>query len=331
MIYPWLQSSLERVSAQLKSDRLPHALLISGAPGLGKSRLALEIARLCLCMAPAGDSACGSCKACHLMTSGSHSDFRRLSPQEGKKQISIDDVRTMVEFAHGSSMQKGRKVIVIEPIESLNRSSANALLKTLEEPSKGSLLILVAQRQEAVLPTIRSRCQTVHVRTPNMSVAKEWLGREQAELSDDELSRYLSWSGGAPLRAKAFVAMDAAAMQSALLTGLSSVLKREQTVSSFAAECDDDMLAVRLEWLLQWSEQMILHASTGEENAYLFEDSVKMLSYLAMRSSREQLFGLREYLLQQLALLSGNTNPNSALLFESVLLQWFALMAKRAA
>lgn len=330
MIYPWLQDFMGRVAEQLALDKLPHALLITGAPGLGKLSLAKEIAALCLCNAPKNGVSCGLCKSCQLVEADSHSDFRYLTPAEDKKQIAVDDVRAMVEFAFGSSMQSGRKVVLIEPVEALNRNSANALLKTLEEPSKNSVLILVAERQDAVLPTIRSRCQLLSVATPSSDAAKQWLACAHPDLSELEVARYLSWAGGAPLRASSFVEMDAAALQGALLAGLSSVLKREASVSAVASQFDDELLGVRLEWLLQWCEQMILHASTGQEDAYLYHDSIKMLSYLATRARMEQLFCLRDYLLEQLALLLGNSNPNSALLCESVLLHWFSLMPRRA-
>jgi len=129
--------------------QLPHALLISGQRGVGKSELAWAFAESLLCETPTATAqACGSCAACGWLALGNHPDFRLLQPDamaaeegespdgSGKKkpsqQITIDQVRALDEFLHVGTHRDGARVILVNPAEAMNRSTANSLLKSLE-------------------------------------------------------------------------------------------------------------------------------------------------------------------------------------------------------
>ena len=193
---------------QSQRGRLPHALLISGQRGLGKFELAQAFAKSLLCETPLpGSLSCGKCLACNWFDQGNHPDYRLLQPQalaedseaeDGKKkasqQITIDQVRGLDEFFNVGTHRAGLRIIVVNPADAMNRNTANALLKTLEEPSPNTLFLMISSEPLRLLPTIRSRCQTVPIGLPPASVC-------EAALAQDGLAQAGQWlalAGGSP-------------------------------------------------------------------------------------------------------------------------------------
>jgi DNA polymerase III subunit delta' len=197
---------------------MAHALLLGGPAGNLKSDLAYAFAAslLCECPEPTG-AACRRCAACNWLEQGNHPDFRWLRPEiaeeaseagkegkevrEGKggsKEITIDQVRALGDFLTIGTHRAGNRVILVTPAEAMNRNTANALLKSLEEPRPGTVFILVSDHLERLLPTVRSRCRIVHVGQPDKQLALEWL-KEQG-VADGE--QWLALAGEAPELAK---------------------------------------------------------------------------------------------------------------------------------
>ncbi|WP_153146374.1 DNA polymerase III subunit delta' [Dechloromonas sp. H13] len=201
---------------QAQRARLPHALLLIGQRGLGKFALAQAFAQGLLCESPADDgTACGRCLACNWFEQGNHPDYRLLQPQalgeeadaeDGKKkasqQITIDQVRGLDDFLNVGAHRAGLKVVVISPADAMNRNTANALLKTLEEPAPSTLFLLVSNEPLRLLPTIRSRCQVVPVSVPPAAVAESALAADGL----DQPGRWLALAGGSPCLASELAA-----------------------------------------------------------------------------------------------------------------------------
>ena len=195
-------------SLQSQRERLPHALLLVGQRGLGKFALARAFAKSLLCEQPLnGGHFCGGCLACNWFEQENHPDFRLLQPQAmaeeagveegGKKasqQITIDQVRALDDFFHVGTHRAGLKVIVINPVDAMNRNAANALLKILEEPAPGTLFLMVSSEPLRLLPTIRSRCQLIPVGIPPTAVAEAELAAEGIK----QPARWLALAGGSP-------------------------------------------------------------------------------------------------------------------------------------
>lgn len=193
----------------------PHAILLAGAGGIGKSRFGGAMAQRLLCEAtltPAAP-ACGSCEACRLFSSGNHPDIRCVIPEadaeadgdgadgaEKKKassQILIGQIRALEDFVYIGGHRGNRRVIVIEPAEAMNAAAENSLLKMLEEPPAGVCFILISDRWRKLLPTIRSRCRTINLGRPGAADAKAWLTAQGAS----KALPLLPLTGGAPIRA----------------------------------------------------------------------------------------------------------------------------------
>ena len=173
---------LERVEAFIASSRIPHAILIDGAEGTGKHTLAKYIAAAAVCT---GDNKpCGCCTACHLFSVGSHPDVRVITPE--KKQLSVDEVRSLRQDAFLKPSQSERKVYIIERCENMQPPAQNALLKILEEPPQGVVFILVSISAEKLLTTVRSRCITLSLCEPQEDEAIAYL-KEKTSYSGEEI------------------------------------------------------------------------------------------------------------------------------------------------
>jgi DNA polymerase III delta' subunit len=159
------EAAVRAIGAMIRG-RTPHALLLVGAAGVGKTTLATDLAAGLLCAAadPA-QRPCGSCRACRLVRSGGHADVHRLGPEGPGRQVVIGGpgarargIRDLIAELALLPVEGGARVAIIESAQRMNEDAQAALLKTLEEPPTGTVIILCADAEEPLLPTIRSRC-----------------------------------------------------------------------------------------------------------------------------------------------------------------------------
>lgn len=216
--YSWLESSIEKLP-----DQLPAALLIYGQRGIGKYHLARALAQALLCQKPVATAIpCGDCQGCHLFSVGNHPDFRQLQPEtdteeapdtkparSGTKKpstvIGVEAVRALAGLVTTAAHRGGAKVILISPVEALNQSAGNALLKMLEEPGSDTYFILVSNDRNRILATIRSRCFQLPVRVAPGVAEPSWL----SEHDQSRAQVALSLSSNAPLAARELAGDDA--------------------------------------------------------------------------------------------------------------------------
>jgi DNA polymerase-3 subunit delta' len=158
------EKAVRLIRAGLKRERVAHAYLFSGPPGAGKREAALELAKALNCPSAPRDDSCDRCETCRRIEHGNHPDVVRLAP-EGTS-IKIDQVRRLQrEFAYAAAEAEYR-VVIIEEAETMTVEAANSMLKFLEEPVTPMVAVLIADREDAVLPTIRSRCQQIRFVQP---------------------------------------------------------------------------------------------------------------------------------------------------------------------
>ena len=189
----------QRLRSALCSPRLPHAWLLHGAKGIGKQLLAHDMARMFLCTERNHQGgACGSCHSCRMMAADSHPDFRALLLKEGKRDIPVAAIRNLLEFLALSGNESSHRVALIDDADRLNTSAANALLKGLEEPAPGCLLILVAHDLQRLPATVRSRCVLQGCTTLDEASMRTVLAR--MELDADTTTLALNIGYGQPGR-----------------------------------------------------------------------------------------------------------------------------------
>jgi DNA polymerase III subunit delta' len=244
---PWLAAQRDALLAQRG-----HAWLLHGPSGLGQYDLALSLAQAWLCEAPgklSTDAACGQCPSCHMIASRAHTDLVVLMPEtlmlahgwplsekaqkeiddksrKPSREIRVDAMREAIEFAQLTSGRGRSKAVLVYPAERMNNATANALLKTLEEPTGDVKFALASEAAHLLLPTIRSRCQSFALRWPSQSDATDWLRAQDggAKLDDVALRTALAAAGGRPLDATYLLAAGAinhwAKLPKALVHGL---------------------------------------------------------------------------------------------------------------
>lgn len=142
----------------LATGRLAHAYLFVGPQGVGKTTTALEFAKALQCSSSI-DEACGQCTACRKVTDMAHPDVIWLEPQG--RQILVDQVRELQRRLMYKPLEGARRVAILKDAQELNLQAANALLKTLEEPPAHTVMVLLADSESSLLPTVVSRCQRV--------------------------------------------------------------------------------------------------------------------------------------------------------------------------
>ncbi|HEY0823717.1 MAG TPA: DNA polymerase III subunit delta' [Ramlibacter sp.] len=196
MTAPWIRAQLRQLLAQRG-----HAWLLHGPSGLGQYELALSLARAWLCDRPTPDGACGACDSCHQVDVRAHTDLAVLMPETAmlelewplgekaqgelddkkrkpSREIRVDAMRDALEFAQRTSGRGRGKVVLVYPAERMNQVTANALLKTLEEPPGDVRFVLATEAAHQLLPTIRSRCLGHALAWPAQDEAGAWLQEE---------------------------------------------------------------------------------------------------------------------------------------------------------
>ncbi|MFC1542806.1 DNA polymerase III subunit delta' [Pseudomonadota bacterium] len=153
----------QRFVSGLDNQKLHHAWLLYGVKGIGKATEAMAMAALYLCEnRGVNGHACGECHACCMIKAGSHPDLISVERLEKKRDISVDQIREVLSFLSLSGMESERRVVFLDDAETMNIQAANALLKGLEEPSSGSLLLMACHDLIRLPATIRSRCMLGH-------------------------------------------------------------------------------------------------------------------------------------------------------------------------
>lgn len=200
---PWLDAALAGLVKLVRSRQIPSGLLVTGPDGVGKGLLVRTFLQRIACTdAGARDLPCGRCNGCRSFLGSSHPEILVVQPAESGKDILVDDIRAVIDFlslSHGGPA----RLVFIEPAEAMNANAANALLKTLEEPPAGAMLLLSAARPARLPATIRSRCRVLRIPTPDHATVRAWLAPvARSEVGVDEA---LAASLNRPLDARALL------------------------------------------------------------------------------------------------------------------------------
>jgi DNA polymerase-3 subunit delta' len=333
---PWLRGAQQRLRAALAAQRLPHSLLLLSAPGLGAEQLANWTTALALCES-LEPRPCGVCASCRLLRADTHPDSHLVRLEEDARQIKVDQVRDLIDSLALKSYRGGYKVGVIEGAESLNANGANAFLKTLEEPTADTVLIIIARPSHRLPATVVSRCLRLTLQPPPREVAIAWLKAHTAAPAADAApasaagsapasaaasSAAQSWdaaldlAGGAPLRAAELHALGIAALDAEMGESLSQLAAGAVDVTLLAERWVKSDPELRITWLENWITQRV-HASLGGAASHQSAEPVRLPAALLkakIRALFELLDAARD--LRRLA----STGMNQQLALEALLL-----------
>lgn len=312
-VLPWHMAQWQQLESLRQNDRLPHALLLSGPEGIGKRRFARVLMQALVCDAPTAEGACGQCRGCRFGMD--HPDLHTVTAPEGKKQIAVDQVRELVEICNKTAHSSGgRKVIQIFPADAMNNNTANALLKTLEEPSGDTVLILVSDAPARLLATIRSRCRQMAFPVPERELALNWLrvmipDEKQCLACLDEMS-------GRPLAAKALFDEDGLALRRQCDEALSAWFAGQNTLNQTV----ELLLEREFEFLLDWLTQRfhkLFRSNMAAQSGQLLDPWAHWASRPATRISRQL-----DTALELRAQMQRGVALNKRLTLESFLIAW---------
>lgn len=328
-LYPWQQHAWQALLQRHQQQGLPHALMFSGYRGLGKTHLRQHLAKWLLCSQPTSESGCNQCQSCQLMHAHSHPDILVVTPEEGKKQIRIDDIRQVNHFLSQTPQISRCQVVLLSPADVLNPNAANALLKTLEEPAGNSFLLLETERFGSVLPTIRSRCQRISLAAPTVEEGSAWLLQQLnahgIEHTDESVRQALASQRGAPLAAYEYLACNMASQHQQWLQALHAWSHRnaslEQTLSVWS-KCELSQLLPWWHCVLSTALKLSLGALNDDGN-HSHDDRARAVLLNDFCFDKPALLALQHRLTEaQGRMLTGVGNDNRALLLESLLLDW---------
>ena len=319
------------LQAALRSQRLAHALLFHGEEGIGKLLTARVLAQAVNCEAtppPDPPDACGACRSCHQIETGAHPDVTILTATSGKGET--DQTREIESRFIYRPLIGLRKIVILDNADLLRREAANALLKTIEEPPPDSLIILVSPRPEALLPTIRSRCQEIRF-APLALDQVETAVRKQRKLPEQDTHFLAVISGG---RLGLALEADPEALRAERAEFLRLVSPESvESIGTILAACEaiakSDQAEAAFRWLATWFRDLVHVKVRGDRARLVNADYHTQLERLAARLPVETMVDLAAYVESMTRGLDRNLNKQ--LMLEGLLLRLRAALQPKAA
>jgi DNA polymerase-3 subunit delta' len=259
------EGPLQILKRALAHGTLAHAYLFSGESGIGKKMTARGLAAAVNCHAATPDGGCGSCPSCRKVASGGHPDVRFLEA-EGN-EIKIDQVREAQADLALRPFEGNKKVLIVDGAEGLNAASANAFLKTLEEPPGDALIILITAMPQSLLPTIRSRCQEIVFHVLPRHILAAALARKRG-LSEEDAWFLAALAQGSMGRGIEMDVEAEKALRDEVLTlwaGLGSFSPGETLLKAEAYGKDRERLERLLDIGIEWLRDAVVYGETNEE------------------------------------------------------------------
>jgi len=324
--YPWHQAQWQIMQEAKQINRLPHALLLAGPVGMGKLAFAESLAAAWLCAHPhANGQACGQCKSCHLLAAGTHPDLTCVVPEEAGKQIKVDRVRGLLDFMTLTPAYHQARIALIAPAENMNLSSANSVLKMLEEPPPCGRFLLVSHEPARLLATIRSRCQRLDLARGDALAIHHWLTAQDRQQTDWSLA--LELANFAPLRA--LMIAEKMPQRQQFYTSLATLILHQQDPMSCAQTWQGEEAKQIVDWMSQATMDMIRLLSGLSKLSN--PDQSECLRQCAPRLSLADLFRLLDQQIATAKHLASTSNVKAQGLLTDLAITWNQLAMRGTA
>jgi len=315
----WLAPQWRTLDAYVQSGRVPQALLIVGKAGVGKTILAEAFSQKLLCRSPS-EYACGECVSCKLYAAQTLPDFLRIEPEEAGKIIPVDAIRGLIAKLALKPQYSGRRVVLLSPAHQMNASSANSLLKTLEEPDSHTTLLLLTEAPHLLPATILSRCQRLDIPLPERAVALAWL-KEKGQGERAEV--LLALARGAPLKALGLANEGIIEKRGEYFSAWQAVLERGAEPSLLAEKWVKFPVETLADWTISWTMDLIRLRAAPACRSLDNPDLADRLQAIAQKLNLPALFGYLDRLTAARRMLAGQANRQ--LLLEELLILWLGM------
>ena len=346
---PWQNTLWDNWVRIANTRGMPHALLLVGEAGIGKTQFALAMAQLLLCSAEGQSVPCGACESCRLNNHSQHPDLRVIGDSDASTRIGIDDIRAINQLINTSAHQRGWRVVLIKQAHALNVFAANALLKTLEEPGANTCLMLISDAPYRMPATIRSRCQRISFGVPEIAQSQAWLAEQlhtassdaQANTDTDEktpqntqdaqlMAAALEHAENKPLLAYTLYQQTYPEQYKQCLEIWSRFIAK-YCVASVAAEQLMKLVGPRsVEWLLQWLVECARYQNAPKDYQSKVSEKLAALQNSVKLFGRHELIALIDKAMHARKLLLGRSNPDPLLLLENLLAECMVYIVRSA-
>lgn len=293
----------------LENGTLAHAYLFSGDPGVGKKLTALALAAAANCADSGPGGGCGECPSCRKVAGQGHPDVHLIAA-EGD-EIKIDQIRQIQADLSLKPFEGKKKILIVDGAESMNAASANAFLKTLEEPPGEALIILITAMPQSLLPTIRSRCQEIKFLPLSRPVLARAL-MERRGISESDAWFLAGLAQGSMGRA---MGMDIEAEKagreelSGLLSGLAALTPAQVLARTEAVSKDRERFERLLEIGVEWLRDAIVLHETGSEKLLVYGPAGDTLREWSERTPLPRLIADTELFIESRGLLDRRVSP----------------------
>jgi DNA polymerase-3 subunit delta' len=323
-IYPWQQTNWQQLSDRVKNNCLPHALLLVGDNGVGKKQFATAFASALFCdhFQKTGVT-CGNCHSCALSQANTHPDLMRIESEPGHA-IKIDQIRDLSHFINQTALLNGYRVIIVSPATAMNNNAANALLKTLEEPTPKTLLLLISDLTLRLPATVLSRCQKIVFQSPTLAQGLTWLQENMPadkQFSEAELTLGLNLTNGAPLAALELLNNENALFRLEFYQRMSDLIENRHDPIELAEGWKEKNPTIILDLLFSLVQDL-LRLKTLEQPTIINHDIQPILAKIGQKLSLAQLLRYSDYMQTVYAYRREGSNLNSRLLLEEILIKW---------
>jgi DNA polymerase-3 subunit delta' len=211
----------------------------------------------------------------------------------------------------------------------MNINAANALLKSLEEPSGNTVLLLVSHQPSRLLPTVKSRCVQQACPLPSEQMSLAWLADALPGCGEEERRELLSLAAGSPLAAVSLQAQGVREQRAQVVDGVKKLLKQQQSATQLAEGWKDIPLLLLFDWFCDWSHLILRYQLTEDDQGLGMADMRKVLQYMAQKSTQGRVLDIQDWILAQRQKVMSKANLNRVLLLEALLVQWAALPGQR--
>lgn len=316
MIYPWQTEQWKQLLNAKQKNRLPHALLFTGIEGVGKTHFAEQFIRTFCCKNNNMEDC--ACHDCRLIAGKAHPNILWIEPEKVGSAIKVDQIREVSEYVQQTSLQHEFRIVLIYSAHEMNASAANALLKTLEEPSSGTIIILISNQAGYLPATILSRCQRILFPRPSKELALTWL-RQQNTGNADVLLRI---ANGAPLTALQFANNKMLSERANLLETLFLLSQKQTDPLKTTMKIQELDSLPFLDFMLTWVMDLLRLHLECDHSHLVNQDFLKQLSVIQQRSKLQPMMQYLNYLNEMRTQISTGFNLNKQLMIENVLIRW---------
>ncbi len=328
---PWWDETWRYLDSLIQKQKLPHALILEADKWFGTDEFMLSLNQRLICHQPVDGHACGACEYCQQIRHLSFPDTYHIRVEEGKRQISVDQIRAVSNKLNQKSYSGGFRVVIFYHAELMNIAAANALLKTLEEPGDDTFILLQSASPSQLPATIRSRCQKLKQPSFNTELLTQWLlqqwqqfsGKASEKTNLDKTTIAIEAakiaSNHRPLLALDYLKTDKIEQRQNFHTALANLSDKQQSIANilkFNEKQDWDTL---LDWTGQYLiKSSKLSVSEQAEPCFKHQETDQKSAFVDLLDcfSRIQ----KEFI--------ATNRPDKSLLFREFLINWIAILPK---